>query len=350
MKLPRVHRVKKGGKVYRWHRVTRAALPNLPEDHPDFIAAWAAEDAKTAPKKTRAATGSIAAAWAAFHASDRFLVLSVDYRRVMRRHGETVAVAYGEAPMAALRDHHIKADLTKLRPHAANARLKMWRLLCLYASDVGLSKINACNGIGKRKAAKATSHAPWSAGEIEAYRARWPVGTVARLAMEVLFWTAARTRDAVRLAPSHVDHEGMMTFRQTKTGNLAHVPWSCDLPDWAAGWGADRAVMHDCLKGHRGFTFLESAGRVRSFKGLSNLISGAAEKAGIVGKTAHGLRATRLTMIAEAGGSAHAIMAWSGQVSLSEAQHYTEKTDRKRLLRGTKQNQNAVNQPNQRVN
>jgi integrase len=68
----------------------------------------------------------------------------------------------------------------------------------------------------------------------------------------------------------------------------------------------------------------------------------AAIKAGIDGKSAHGLRKYRLTRIAEAGGSAHAITAWGGHASLSEVERHTRTAARKALIVGTEQDQNAV--------
>lgn len=63
---------------------------------------------------------------------------------------------------------------------------------------------------------------------------------------------------------------------------------------------------------------------------------------GLTDKTAHGLRKYRLTTIAEAGGSAHAIMAWGGHKSLDEVAHYTRAAEMKRLISGTEQKQNGV--------
>jgi integrase len=343
VKLPRVHRVMKGGKLYKFHRITRASLPaDIPEDHPTFIGAWTAEEARKAPDKTRGAAGSLSDAWARLMKAHAYTGLSADYRRVIQRHGEAIATNYGAAPMSGIRSRHIEADLAKLAPHAANARLKTWRLICKNAKSIGMANTIATDGISKPKAPKATSHAPWTIGEIAAYRARWPIGTAARKAMELLLWTGARTKDAVRLGPSFVGSDGMLSYRQTKTSNPAYVPWSSTLPDWAATWQSDRQMMLECLATGRGFTFLETSGRVRSHKGLSNTISAAAEKAGVE-KTAHGLRATRLTLIAQAGGTSHAIMAWGGHVTLSEVEHYTRDADRRRILTGTEQDQNPVN-------
>ncbi|MBV0893358.1 hypothetical protein KTN05_16215 [Paracoccus sp. Z118] len=41
MKLKGVRRQKRGDRVVKYHRASGIRLPDLPETHPDFIAAWA---------------------------------------------------------------------------------------------------------------------------------------------------------------------------------------------------------------------------------------------------------------------------------------------------------------------
>ena len=60
----------------------------------------------------------------------------------------------------------------------------------------------------------------------------------------------------------------------------------------------------------------------------------AARKAGIEGKSAHGLRVACATRLAERGASTHQIAAWTGHKSLSEVAHYSREADAKRLLDG----------------
>lgn len=344
MKLPRVHRMTKGGTLYKWHRVTRAPLPtDIPEDHPDFIAAWNAEEAKKTPDRSRATKGTIGAAWEGLKATAAFRGYSAVYRAQVVRHGDAIATLYGKAPMADLRDYHIRKDLEKLDAHPAIARLKTWRLICAHAREANMTRIVATDGVAKPKAAPVQKRAAWDEGEVARYRAKWAIGTPQRLCFELLYWTGARTNDAVRLTPSMVSSDGLLRFRQSKTGHDALVPWTSALPAWAEWMEADREILHQCLADRRGFTFLEVNGRVRSFKGLSNLISRAAEDANIIGKTAHGLRATRLTLIAESGGPAHAIMTWGGHKTLSEAEGYTREADRRKVLLGTERNRNPVN-------
>lgn len=335
MRLARVHRVTKGGKLYRYHAVTRKALPrDVPEDHPTFLAAWAAEEARAALPGLTAPAGSIGAAWTAYAASKPFLALSAPYRRVMQRHGQAIRETYASVPMNGLRPEHIEADLAKLDPIAARARVKAWRGMCAYAKAHGLARIDASKAVTPPKAPPTAGHLPWTADEIDAFRRAHAAGSPARAGFELLLWTAARTIDAVTLGRAHVGRDGLLTFRQSKTGGEAIVPWTSTLPAWAEGWEEERAMVREAVTGP-GFTFLETAdGRPRSHKGLSNLISAAARKAGIYGKSAHGLRKTRLTLIAEAGGSTQAIMAWGGHRSLSEAERYTREADRKRAVMG----------------
>lgn len=117
VKLPRVHRLMKGGKLYKWHRLTRKPLPaDVPEDDPTFIAAWTAEEAAKPSPRTRGAPGSISAAWVALKRTSHFATFSAGYRAQIVRHGDAICAAYGDAPVAGLRKRHIEHDLSQLAP------------------------------------------------------------------------------------------------------------------------------------------------------------------------------------------------------------------------------------------
>lgn len=344
--LPRVHRVKKGGKVYRWYRPTRIKLPDdIPETHPDFIAAWAEAEASSRPSDRKASGGTIAAEIESLLASKKFKAYSKVYRHEVRRESDAIRELYGTAPISGLREHHIRADLDKLTDRQANARLKTWRLICKGAKERAKISTDPTAGLHKINI-KTDGYAAWNLTEITAFREKWQIGTVQRACFELLFWTAARTVDAVQIGPQHISRsDGVLVFSQSKTGGKAYIPWTSALPDYALGWADDREMMHEaikCLSG--GLTFLQTAaGKPRSVKGLGNIISEAARDAKLDGRSAHGLRKSRLTLIAECGGSAHSIMAWGGHKTLAEAQKYTASAQMKRLVMGTEQDQNAVN-------
>lgn len=325
VKLPRIQRiVKPNGKRYKFHRPTRTPLPvDVPEDHPDFIAAWTAAEAKKSPRQTKA-PGSLGARCEAAMQSPHWLALSGGYKAVLRRHIDAIAEAYGEATASAVKRSHIEADLAKLRPLAARARLKAWRWIFRGVAH------GPTEGIKTERPPKTQGHPTWTRAEVEAYRARWPWGTIQRLAFEVIYWSGAATIDAVKLGP-HMVSEGLLTYARGKTTIIAHVPWTCELPDFAKDWEAERADMLAHLPDAP--TFLAVGKRQRSHWSLSNLISDAARAAGIE-KSAHGLRKARLTRAAEAGATAHAIMSWGGHATLSEAERYTRAADKRRLVMG----------------
>lgn len=333
-RLKGIRRQKRGDKIVRYHRATGIRLPDLPETHPEFVSAWAKAEAKVmspmehAQRKVPVKPGQIAADVRDMLHSAWFRGKSPTYQGMVRRHAEDISRKYGPAKTKAVTAQNIEADLGKLDPNPANDRLKVWRALMTRAKVVPNPALDV-----KRREVKVIGFAAWDSDEIALFRARWPVGTAARAAFELLYWTAARTNDAVILGQDHVGPDGILTFVQSKTGGTAYVPWSNPLPEYAESWEDEREGMKtalDRLKG--GATFLAVAGKARSVKGLGNLVAGAARDAGLKDKTAHGLRKARLTAIAEAGGTSHAIMAWGGHASLAEVEHYTRAAKMRRLV------------------
>lgn len=341
--LPRVQRIRRGDRVLCYHRPTGTRLPDLPETHPEFIAAWARAEATKPDHAPPVPVGTITATIRTLRASAKWRALSASYRLALRPHIDQIETDHGTLPIRGLRAKHLEADLAKLDANPANARLKAWRLIMAQAKAAGTITDDPSGAITKRSA-KSAGHAAWTAAEVQQVRDHWPIGTRQRAALELLAWTGARVSDASRLTVGNIGADGLLTFRQQKTGGMAYVPWTCALPAWALRWEAEREAMRAAVSACAGFTLLETSyGRARTVKGLSNLISDAAAAAGLTGRSAHGLRKFRLTAIAESGGTAHAIMSWGGHATLSEAEHYTRSANRRALVMGVEQEQNAVN-------
>ncbi len=341
--LKHIQTVRRGGKVHRYLRIpgkVRVKLPDMPPDSPEFLAAYA-EALKAAPRPQRAATGTIGALTEVFLRSDRFLALSPGYRHMMRVQIDAIRRQAGGARLSDLMARHIRADLAPLAPHLSSARVKAWRLLCQFAIEAGLATEDPSAGIKAKRAPKTDGHPPWTAPEIEAFRARWPCGTTQRLAMELLLWTGARISDAVRLGPGMVGRDGVLVYRQKKTGEPAYAPWTCAIPRFAEAPDELRAALAARPSGH--MTFLATAaGRTRSDKAFGGFVREAARTAGVV-KSAHGLRKCRAAMLAEGGATEHEIAAWTGHTSLSEVQHYIKSANRRSAVIGTEQDRNSVN-------
>jgi site-specific recombinase XerD len=309
-------------------------MPDLPENDPAFLAAYL--DAEKGPKHDRRkpSAGTLAAVWIAYQRSDAWKGLTSSYRQLMRRDAERVIEKGGHVPVRQIRTEHIRRDMAALAGHAANKRLKTWRALMRQAVEMTLISDNPARSVEKRKTAKATPHAPWSVDDMAAYRKHWPIGSTQRLAFELLQWTGARVSDVVRLGEGMVDRQGWMTFRQQKTGGEVSIPLRRALPAFANPADLHQLVTAIDAITDRHMTWLTTGqGAGRSQKSVSAWFAGSARAAGIQ-KSAHGLRATRAVLLAEAGATIHQIGAWTGHTSLSEIEHYSQSANRKRLLDG----------------
>jgi integrase len=321
---------KANGRRYLYHRDSGIRLPDLPENHPEFLRAYA--EAAKAPVRSRVTPGTITAAIDTYLRSAAFDRLAKGTRRAMVGILMRIARQRGAAPLAGLRDRHVRADLEGMSPSVARNRLKAWRAFLSHAMPDG----HAASML-KPPRQNATPHRPWTAAEIAAFRARWPEGP-RRLAFEVVFVTGARVSDAARLGWQMVEG-GWLTFRQQKTGGRVDLPLTAE-----SRWFPDeRAQLVNMLPADRMIWIVTEAGRPRSAAALSGYLADAIAKAGIDGATPHGLRATRAVMMAEKGASAHEIAAWTGHASLKEVSHYTRDADRKVILGGTEQKRNRGN-------
>jgi len=102
--------------------------------------------------------------------------------------------------------------------------------LMSYAIDTDVREDNPCRGVKRPKLSKHGWHA-WTDAEIEAYRARHPLGTMARLALELALCSIQRRSDLVLLGRQHVK-DGLITVtQQMKTGNPAYVEITPELQE-----------------------------------------------------------------------------------------------------------------------
>ena len=340
MTLPRVQRIRRGGVIrYRYHRITGARLPDLPEDDPRFIAAWGIEEAKGAPRVASYPEGSIGHLVDAYLSSATHKAASPSYQAMLRRHLLAIAGEYGDADAATLRANHMAKDVAKLAGSVALHRQKAWRKLTKWMKRSGLIEVDPGRLLERPERAETEGHVPWSADDVKAFRDRHPSGTQARALFEVAYWTGARVGDVGGLTRTMI-RDGILTYRQAKTGGEAHVPWTCPLPSYALHCADDRDQMHAALAALTGEAALlivpTQDGARRTPKGASNTINDGARAAGLKRRTAHGLRKARLIALAEGGATTHGLAAWGGHESLSEVEHYTRAANRRGMVRGVK--------------
>lgn len=331
---------KPNGRRYVYRRVGArlVPLPDLPENDPRFLAAYAA--AGEAPATTKKApAGSIAALCEAYLASQDYHHLGASTRAVWRRLVDRIRAERGKGLVRDLRPDHIRRDVREKTPGAAQMRLKAWRSLLRFAVEEGWIETNPSRDV-KPARSKVVPHRQWTAEEIEAFRAHWPIGSPQRCAFEVILWTGARCVDARRLGWPMV-RDGWLSYVQEKTDGPASCPVKT-LPKWLHPLARDHAHFLAVLPDDRLQWIVSRTGKPRSTKALSQYLSAAAKAAG-VNATAHGLRKTRASRLAEAGASPHQIGAWTGHRSLSEVSHYTREASQRAILEGAEQERNTGN-------
>lgn len=133
MNLKSLKRYRSGGIDYIYHRASNTPLPaHLPEDHPDFLAAYlAACNSRSAEQPQKAETvqpDSVADIVRRYLGSHVFRELSESYQGVRRTDMERLLKANGGAvgkmPFAALKPEHIRHQMDNMSLNPANERLK----------------------------------------------------------------------------------------------------------------------------------------------------------------------------------------------------------------------------------
>lgn len=322
---PRFYYRRSGGKA--------VPLPDLPKDDPRFVAAWAAAvDAKPLLPKRQPRKGTIAAGVLAYRASQRFKDLAPGTREYRNRILAKIEADYGTALMQDLEPRHIRADMRKFAPHAANHRLKVWRALCALWTKDDMIEQDPAKLVSKPDLPSSDGHTPWTRDDVEAFRTHWPIGTMQRLALELILHTGAAIGDAVKLGPGNIK-DGWITYKRGKTGVQATCPLD-ECPDWFEPSPHLRACIDAAP---RQMVFLSTAaGHSRSVKAARQWFAKAARDAGIEGKTAHGVRKLRAIMMAEAGATTEERMVIMGHDTTAQTREYSKTADAKRLIMGGK--------------
>lgn len=264
--------------------------------------------------------GTIAATVLSYYASPEFLGLSKATRATYSGILDRFVRIAGEDPVKLLQRQHIKAIVGRMAatPHAANNLLRLLRLLLDFAVDAEIITKNPARGLKGFKV-RSTGFATWSESDIAAFEKRHPIGTKARLAMALLLYSGQRRGDVVQLGWQHVEGE-RLAIRQSKTGEPLKIRMHSALRDALA------AAQRDNM------TFLVTEyGAPFSAAGFGNWFRERCNEAGLVGRSAHGLRKAAARRLAEAGNSTKRIQAVTGHRTLKEVERYTRESDQQAL-------------------
>lgn len=240
---------------------------------------------------------------------------------------EAFRAQYGSRSVEAIQFEHIDAIIAakaKTHPSAAWNLRKILRRLFAYAVKCRMRTDNPVEQTANVKLASDKGHVAWSEEDVAAYQARWKLGTMARLALELLLWTGNRKSDALTLGPQHIS-AGAFHIRQQKGGKLLVLPIAPPLAEAILAMPPNGALA----------LITNEYGRPFSPKGFGARLRKWCDEAGLKGRSAHGLRKTISRRMALSGVGNPGIKSVTGHSGDSEVALYTRGVDQERLARDT---------------
>lgn len=203
-------------------------------------------------------------------------------------------------------------------PAAANNLRKTLKRVFKYAIKLTWRTDNPATDTDNFKTNKDGWHT-WTDEEIERYRAHWPLGTMARLTLELAIDTAARRCNLAALERGHLNN-GRWEIAHVKDNHDTSVRIS---PEARAAIDAlPASPMRYFITGAHGKRFTDAS--------LGNRFNKWAKEAGCP-TNIHGLRKARSRQLAESGATPMEGRAITGHKNDKTFMHYAAKADRKRM-------------------
>ncbi|WP_370094686.1 LysR family transcriptional regulator [Bradyrhizobium yuanmingense] len=227
---------------------------------------------------------------------------------------------HGHRAVAGLTKDRIEEKILKPlhnKPGAKIDTLKKLRILIRHAKDLKWLTADPSDGIkrGKSKEIRA-----WTDAELAAFEKRWPFGTKQRAAYELMLNVGTARVDTHLTTWIQADAEDF-EYTRRKTG----VPVLVEKADSLRQALAALPRKHVCI-------LTTEYGKPFTVDGFSGWLRAAITSAGIADLSCqpHGLRKTFGRLLADAGATAHDIMAAVGHLTLADAERYTREADRRR--------------------
>lgn len=216
------------------------------------------------------------------------------------------------------RDIRGALDERKKTPALANNFLKAMNGMFTWAvANLEDFQVNPCAGVERLKN-KTTGFPAWDMSDVAKFCEKWPIGTRARLAMELLLHTGLRRSDIVMAGKQHLSGN-IFSIRTQKTNTVITVEFSKDLLE----------TIEKTETGDLHFITNENA-EPFTVESFGNWFRDRCRDANVF-KSAHGLRKLSATIAANAGATTHELMAQYGWSNTQQAEVYTKNADRAKL-------------------
>lgn len=301
----------------------------------DILAGVIPPSSKAEGEMVAALPGSLRFLCQTYFKSAEFKSLGESTRRVRRSILERLCLEetpagkrYGELPYRPLLARHVRAfrDKRAETPGAANALVKVLRQLFTYAVSCDLTDTNPAKDVPYLPAVRPEGIPAWSDDDVAKFKAAHPEGSMARLALRLFLEFGQRISDIHRLGPAMVK-DGAITFTQWKNRRRKPVTLTLPISDEL------HAILRT-LPADRETFIVNAWGRpFASTASFGNRFHDWCVEAGLVERSAHGLRKHFSANLAEHGASDREIMAYTGHRTSKEVDRYTRSADQPRLAK-----------------
>lgn len=194
----------------------------------------------------------------------------------------------GDLPFEMYRQEDLikSRDKRKETPAAADNFVKAIKRLFNWAIEQKITTV-ANPAYKVAKIFKSEGHHTWTRAEIEKFRSHHPIGTQARVALEMLLGLGTRRSDVVRVGPQHEDR-GLLTFTAWKNRNRYPVEVMVRIPKKM------REALDVAIPGKTTY-LVNEAGKPYTVAGFGRQFKKWCIEAGLPHCTSHGLRKAAAT-------------------------------------------------------
>lgn len=230
---------------------------------------------------------------------------------------ERFRAKYGSRGAATMSARHVDKLMAKMAdtPSAANNLKKRLSQIFDFAILLGWRKDNPAKAV---RSLKTTSkgYRTWQEPQIAAFEAKWPIGTMQRLAFDLALYTAQRRSDVRVMGPQHAK-DGRISVQQLKTEKRLKIPIHPRL----------KASIAATASGHLAYIVTAQGRPYMTNNSFGMWFMRACREAGLEGYAMHGLRKAASRRMAEMGLSNQLIKSITGHSSDAEVARYTREAE-----------------------